>query len=223
MSREAELRRLVAGLKAGIKEGKLNDEFLTHAIGELSEIGYRYDADLFPEIKLGAGFFSDLAPAPSNLAEALLWKMGKWGVYKDFVANYRARSPKFRKTDVVFAAFARHLKDESNPIYDQHALRAMWAINPNVTPEDASRCRAVLFKSKGNSKDRWKATLSGAETISCYDWYVSQLEVISSGRVSKSDLDKLLMPLGQALKTICENYQQFRFVCGFDADSSASS
>ena len=222
MSRDIELRRLVAALKAGIQEGKLNDEFLTHAISELSEIGYRYDADLFPEIKHGAGFSSDLAQAPSNLAEALLWKMGKWRVYKDFVANYRAGSPRFQKTDVVFSAFAKHLKDESNPIYDQHALRAMWAINPNVTPEDASRCRAVLFKSKGKGKDRWKATLSGADTISCYDWYVSELEVISSGRVSKSSLDKLLMPLGQALKTICENYQQFSFVCGINAEGSFS-
>ena len=83
--------------------------------------------------------------------------MGKWNVYKDFVNNYNSTGPLTKTTDVVFAAFAKHLKDRFNPIYDQHALRAMWAINTKLDAQEKEKCKSALFKSKGKDKGNWKA------------------------------------------------------------------
>lgn len=83
------------------------------------------------------------------MAEALLWKMGKWTAYKNFVRHYQSEEKLTSTGDVVFAAFTRHLRDSSNPIYDQHALRAMWAINSRLSTAEQLMCRKALFKSKG--------------------------------------------------------------------------
>ncbi|MDT8386767.1 MAG: hypothetical protein RQ736_04595 [Thiogranum sp.] len=81
--------------------------------------------------------------AKRRIAEALLWKMGKWNIYKDFVNNYNSSDSLAKKTDVVFAAFAKHLRDSANPVYDQHALRAMWAINANLVSQEKEQCKAA--------------------------------------------------------------------------------
>ena len=135
----------------------------------LTNIGYQYDSELFPELPTNAEFCSNIDDAPNSLAEALLWKMGKWGVYRDFVNNYNTDGPLVKKTDVVFSAFAKHLKNSDNPIYDQHALRAIWDIGTNLSPDQRMQCKSALIKSKGIERGSWKTTLSGKETIACYE------------------------------------------------------
>jgi hypothetical protein len=140
------LTRLVKSLQSLITDNKLSVESVKKSKEELGSLGYKYDVNLFPELKTDAKFSSVIGSAPSNLAEALLWKMGKWNVYKEFINNYNSTGPLTKTTDVVFTAFAKHLKDSSNPIYDQHALRAMWAINTKLNEQEKNKCKSALFK-----------------------------------------------------------------------------
>lgn len=213
--KEQELQNLIKSLQEKVMDNSLDNSAVESATNRLSKMGYQYDSGLFPELPANVDFSSDIGSAPSNLAEALLWKMGKWNVYKDFVKNYNSDGRLEKKSDVVFAAFAKHLKNRDNPIYDQHALRAMWAINRNLTFDEREQCKSVLIKSKGTEKDKWKATLSGSETIACYELYVTQLKALTANGVSNSKIDKLLMPLGQALKKHVNNYDEFKSLCGF--------
>lgn len=208
------MKELIRSLQNRITEGSLDRSAIKTATEALSNMGYQYDVVLFPELAANTEYSSDVGGAPKNLAEALLWKMGKWNVYRDFVNNYKSDGPLVKKTDVVFAAFAKHLKNQHNPIYDQHALRAMWAISPNLTHNQRMQCKSALVKSKGKDKGKWKATLSGRETIACYELYIVQLELLTSNGLSNSAVDKLLMPLGQAIKNQTKSYDQFNLLCG---------
>lgn len=210
-----QLKKLIQSLQKSIRNESLDGAAVKFATEALSKIGHQYDATLFPELPANAEFSSEVGSAPNSLAEALLWKMGKWNVYRDFVSNYISDNQLEKKSGVVFAAFAKHLKNPDNPIYDQHALRAMWAININFTPDQRMQCKSALINSKGKDKGKWKATLSGSETIACYELYVSALNTLTGNGLSKSALDKLLMPLGQALKNRAKNYEQFESLCGF--------
>ena len=213
--KKPKLKKLIKSLQKNIKSNSLGCAAVESATEKLAQIGYKYDASLFPSLPANANFNSSIDNAPTNLAEALLWKMGKWNVYKDFVKNYNSNDPLVKKSDVVFAAFARHLKNSDNPIYDQHALRAMWAINIKLIPDQSEQCKSALIKSKGKEKGNWKATLSGSQTIACYELYVTQLNTLTANGVSKSAMDKLLMPLGQALKKHANNFSEFELLCGF--------
>lgn len=201
------LKYLISSLQSKINSQELSANDVVNATKTLAGIGYKYDANLFPALNVDARYSPDIGSQPNNLAEALLWKMGKWNIYKDFVKSYSSDDPLTKKTDVVFSAFAKHLKQGDNPIYDQHTLRAMWAININLNNEEQEQCKAALVKSKGKDQGKWKATLSGSETINCYELYVRHLNTLAAGKVSKSALDKLLMPLGQALKINFTTYE----------------
>ncbi len=214
MEKFQNLKMLIKSLQDKIRENSLDSESVKTATENLATIGYKYDGNLFPELPADSEFGSSVGLEPNNLAEALLWKMGKWNVYKDFVRSFSSDAPLTKKTDVVFAAFAKHLRDADNPIYDQHALRAMWAINANLESNERDQCKAALIKSKGKDKGQWKATLSGSETITCYNLYVAQVNDLAKNGLSKSVLDKLLMPLGQALKSNSKNYNEFVKLCG---------
>jgi len=208
-----QLKKLISSLQEKIRKQSFDSGAIKTATKSLANMGYMYDANLFPELKIDVDYSFSVGSQPNNLAEALLWKMGKWNVYKDFVNNYNNNGPLAKKTDVVFAAFAKHLRDSDNPIYDQHALRAMLAINIDLKYQEKEQCKSVLFKTKGKEKGRWKAALSGSETIACYNLYVAKLKALSNNGLSKYELDKLLMPLGQALKINCNNYEEFISLC----------
>ena len=210
-----DLHELISTLQSQITQGVVTSRDITSATNRLACLGFQYDANLFPELKHGSVVRSNVGASPTSLAEALLWKMGKWNVYKEFVSNYDDPSRHDKKSDVVFFAFAKHLKDHANPIYDQHALRAMWAINGSFTDEEKQNCKAALFISKGERKGKWKSALSGSKTKDCYDLYVRQVKAITKGGLSHTQLDKLLMPLGQALKKNAASYEKFRELCGW--------
>jgi hypothetical protein len=207
------LGELIGSLQCAVARGALDRETVHAAIKTLSGIGYVYDYGTFPAL-VGTESFTDASgDTPSNLAEALLWKLGKWKSYKRFSANYANDDSSPTKTDVVFYAFARHLKDKSNPIYDQHALRALWAICGKLTNAEKEQCRSVLF----DARHKWRQTASGDEAIECYElfvWHVNDL-VSAAGSATKPEIDHLLMPLGQAIKKSSGTYSEFCSLCGW--------
>ena len=200
-----ELKEIVNSLRSNIRAGTLNAEVVQVSTSTLAKHNYEYDATLFPSLPSNHQWTVPQPTQPESLAEALLWKMGKWKIYQSFVAHYGNPSSMPKKTDVVFYAFAKHLQSEANPIYDQHALRALWAIDANLSPQQASICRSLLAKRDGT----WKSIANGSNTYAGYQLYVERIALLGNSSVSLGALDKLLMPLGQALKENTENVSEF--------------
>ena len=144
------LEDLIAGLQKAIAGGRINKGIVENAIKALADLGYQYDDKRFPTLRGTENFADTSGKTPSNLAEALLWKLGKWQSYKNFVANYTDDDAKPTKQNVVFFAFARYLKDKNNPIYDQHAIRALWAICGKLTVNERKKCKTLLFDGNNN-------------------------------------------------------------------------
>ena len=216
MKKKNTLKDLIAGLQKAIARGRINKGTVENAIKALADLGYRYDDNRFPTLRSTENFADTSGETPSNLAEALLWKLGKWPSYKDFTKNYTNDGAKPTKQNVVFFAFARHLKDKKNPIYDQHAIRALWAICGKLTTNERKKCKTLLFDGNG----KWKQVGSGSATIECYKLFVRHINhlVTLDNNVTKSEIDRLLMPLGQAIKKSTGSYVEFHKLCGWPID-----
>jgi len=210
---QGSLPGLIAVLQRAIADGGIDYEVLIQAVAGLSALGYQYDHDLFPEIENTENYADSIGESPSNLAEALLWKLGKWKSYKRFAAYYMDTCLTPTQTDVVFYAFARHLKDRNNPIYDQHAIRALWAICGDLTDAETSSCRSLLFDRHG----KWKQVGSGSATIECYTIFVRHIRILMIDKPGPSltEIDHLLMPLGQTIKRTTTTYAEFQQLCGW--------
>jgi hypothetical protein len=210
------LKTLIARVQTAIANGGMTKEVVDSAIKELSNLGYAYDDGTFPPLTDTETFTDTSRDIPVNLAEALLWKLGKWKVYKKFAANYGSEDSEATKTDVVLFAFARHLKNKDNPIYDQHAMRALWVICGEFTDDENEKCKSLPF----DGKRKWKAVASGGDTIECYELFrrhLDNLVNVESGP-TKGRLDRLLMPLGQAIKKSTDSYEEFCQLCGWERD-----
>ena len=217
MTNASPLGKLIRDLQNAISSGGMDQKTVEGAVKTLASLGYEYDHERFPPLVNTEVYTDTSGHAPSDLAEALLWKLGKWKSYKKFAANYMAKDPKPTKTDVVFLAFAKHLKDKNNPIYDQHAIRALWAICVKFTDDEKKKCKSLLF----DGKDKWKQASSGGETIECYELFVKHINdlVSISGGVTKEEIDHLLMPLGQAIKKTTDIYAEFHSLCDWPGKS----
>lgn len=213
MTKESPLGKLITSLQKSISEGGLDKSAIEKATKELAKLGYQYDDHRFPLLVGTEAFSNNSSDSPKDLAEALLWKLGKWKAYKKFCENYAAEQPAPTKTDVVFYAFAMHLRDKNNPIYDQHAIRSLWAIFENLTTDERQKCKSLLF----DKKNEWKESGTGKSAIDCYSIFVNHVNelVSTSGGASKSELDRLLMPLGQAIKGSTKTYTEFSALCGW--------
>jgi hypothetical protein len=198
MSMSDNIAQIVKELRYFTAKQNLDAATTAKATATLAEVGYQYDPDLFPPLPSDHDWGIASTAAPQTLAEALLWKMGKWKVYQRFASHFSNETSQSNGTDVVFFAFAKHLRTRSNPIFDQHALRALWAIDSGMTEDLSSKCKSVLL-----SNGEWKPIASGRNTIEAYKLYISRVEQLCSSRDSPSleALDRLLMPLGQAIKT----------------------
>ena len=210
------LKKLIGNLQKIIMHNGIDRGSIENSIKALSDMGFQYDDKKFPTLKGTENFIDTSGETPTNLAEALLWKLGKWQSYKDFAANYTNDDSKPTKQNVVFFAFAKHLKDKKNPIYDQHAIRALWAIRGNLTATERKKCKTLLFDGKG----KWKQVGSGSITIDCYDLFVRHInDLVSLDKgVTSSVLDRLIMPLGQAIKKSTGSYAEFHQLCGWPID-----
>lgn len=213
MTKENPLGKLITSLQKKISEGGLDKSVIEEATKELAKLGYQYDDDRFPLLVGTEDFSNNSSDSPQGLAEALLWKLGKWKAYKKFCDSYAAEQPVPTKTDVVFYAFAMHLKDKNNPIYDQHAIRSIWAISGRLTDDERQKCKSLLF----DKRNEWKQSGTGKDAIDCYSIFVNHVNdlVSASGGASKSKLDRLLMPLGQAIKRSTKTYIEFAALCGW--------
>ena len=192
-----EIGELVVNLRCALLEKKLSADVVSSAIETLQRLGHKtYDHVKFPELKNTDLFESEVGVTPSNLSEALLWKLGKWPTYKTFVENYKKDNLEVsQKGGIVFSAFAKHLQDNSLPIYDQHAIRSIWAIC-ELEPHETELCRKLLVDKQGS----WKSSGSGDDGT-CYELFLKKVNSIcTNNRLSHRALDMLLMPLGQALK-----------------------
>ena len=205
------LQEITLNLRKAIDNNKLTQLIVYEKTQELSILGYKYDYESFPVLKNTDKFIDLSQDTPINLAEALLWKLGKWKAYKKFTDNYANESSIASRTDVVFHAYAKHLRNKDNPIYDQHALRALWVICSNFTDDEKDKCKSVLF----DSKNKWKQTGSGKYSVECYDLFVKHINVLTKHQNSptKTEIDRLLMPLGQAIKKNTSSYEAFCKFC----------
>jgi hypothetical protein len=209
----SELKELISALRGAIETGGLHEELVREATDKLSTMGYKYDYGNFPALINTTTFVDMSGNTPGNLAEALLWKLGRWKAYKGFLQSHSAKNAKPTATNVVLHAFAQHLKDPENPIYDQHALRALWAISGKLSVAEQLHCKNALFSRDG----MWKSSASGSSTTNCYEFFLRHIaDLVSVANApSKGALDRLLMPLGQALKERTGTYIEFCSLFGF--------
>jgi hypothetical protein len=210
------LKELIANLQKIIMHNGIDKGSIEKSIKALSDMGFQYDDKKFPALKGTENLIDRSSETPTNLAEALLWKLGKWQSYKDFAANFTNDDSEPTKQNVVFFAFARHLKDKKNPIYDQNAIRALWAICGKLTVTEKKKCKTLLFNGKG----KWKQVGSGNVTIECYELFMKHINdlVPTDTGVPTGLLDRLLMPLGQAIKKSTGTYDEFHQLCGWPID-----
>lgn len=213
MNDNKKLSELIASLQRSVADGGMTKETIAAAIKQLATLGYEYDYDAFPKLVNTEDFTDESGDSPRNLAEALLWKLGKWKSYKKFAKQYADENSKPTDTDVVFYAFAKHLKNPDNPIYDQHAIRAMWAICGNLTADEKSKCKRLLM----NGKEEWKDAGSGGSAVECYNIFLKHLGEMVKAGATKREIDLLLMPLGQAIKKSTNNYKEFCSLCGWSS------
>lgn len=191
------LSELVRALQKAVQNRELNADTLDQAITKLAQLGYKeYDSEKFPGLSNTASLQASVGDAPQTLAEALLWKLGKWKVYKSFVENYKNKELKVSPDGgVVFSAFTKHLQDNDKPIYDQHAIRAIWAIG-SLNETEEKKFESLLF----DRTKKWKDAGSGDDG-SCYELFVKHINVLCTNNgIKHAQLDRLLMPLGQAIK-----------------------
>ena len=199
------LKTLIEKLRVAVANRQMTSDFVAKSIEEIKELGFEYNFDKFPRLENTESFIDTSSESPSNLAEALLWKIGKWKTYKKFCDQFSDDSSKPSNTDVVFYAFAKHLKNNENPIYDQHAMRGIWAICSDLDAKEVAKCKHLLF----DTRDKWKSTGTGSSATECYDIFLERMTNIIEDGCTKEELDRLLMPLGQAIKKETNSYTDF--------------
>jgi len=205
------LKLLIEKLRVAVDSGKMTSDFVSKSIAEIKEIGFEYNYDKFPLLVDTESFSDTSLGSPSNLAEALLWKIGKWKTYKKFCNQFADQNSEPSNTDVVFYAFAKHLKDNDNPIYDQHAMRGIWAICSDLDASEVAKCKHLLF----DTSNKWKSTGTGANATACYEIFLNRMARIVKDGCTKEELDRLLMPLGQAIKKETNTYVDFENIVKF--------
>ncbi len=182
-----------------LRRNGINKETVKESIEKVNDLGFKYNINKFPELINTKNFDVSNSASPINLAEALLWKIGRWDSYVNF-RKYYGDQTQLPKKDVVFYAFALHLANpEENPIFDQHTLRAMYAINENWSEkEDKAIVKHTLLTNNNN----WKTTLSGKNFKKSYDIYCNYVSDVINNKhpATLAEIDHLLMTLGQAIK-----------------------
>lgn len=151
-----------------------------------------------------------------------MWKQGEWSKYKSFLEYFNNKKLVKDDNEVinVHSAFARHLQNpEQYPIYDQHALRAIWAIDKKIWEQgenpqtaetgqlDTCDLKKHFFENKNINENEnniyvWRTPPShGHQAI--YKWFIDRVnkicEITENG-ITHKHLDDLLMPLGKAIK-----------------------
>jgi hypothetical protein len=128
---KALLEKIVTTLRDLIQKCTLDADAYQSATTKLAEQNYGYNAKFPPLILSNFSWSSLRLGAPETLAEALLWKRGRWNIYKTFVNYYSNPSILSKSIDTVFFAFAKHLQDSKlQYAIDIHSARS-WRLNRN--------------------------------------------------------------------------------------------
>lgn len=211
MARNEELAKFVTELRNPKKPIDVGG-----AISRLKELGWEYDAnkypDLFPDGAAEISAPSETPRAPQTAAEAYIWKQGKWKNYLDFLRDLKSAREGNKGdpgTRLVYWAFARHCANpDENRIFDQHALRALWAI----TGEDWELAEGYLF---ATSHGKTSPTTKDGATL--HQQFLDRLRERFGRKATRwKDVDRLLMPLGKALKKGVQTREDFHQACGRD-------
>jgi hypothetical protein len=80
----SKLTNLILEIQKHIQQEGMSSENVVNATSKLNKLGYSYDYETFPRLESTTGFRDTSGDSPQNLAEALLWKLGKWKSYKKF-------------------------------------------------------------------------------------------------------------------------------------------
>ena len=217
---QACLKALVQDLQHRVASVSLNIMDIDQGIATLAGIGYAYDDEKYPSLPQCRPE-APTVTIPTTLAELLLWKLGKWKAFKGFAEFYRdgVSAPRGSRS-VVFDAFALHLQNRDTPIFDQHSLRAVWALYGKERPMRRD-CQRFLFGKSRAGVEGWKHTGSGPAGVSCYRWFLRRVNTLTTqAQAPPGKLDRLLMPLGQALKDATRDYDSFSTLCGRPSDVS---
>lgn len=177
------------------------------------ELPHEY-SDSYPALDhpIGQYSFPTNILHPTSLAEALLWKLGKWDSFKKFVSSYISNDPEIPEKAVIFHSFARHLAEEKKPIFDQHALRAAWAIC-ETTDCINQKVQTSLFTRKG----AWRPSGTGKAYKYCVEIYYNLIKKFLPQEYTRKNLvnlDRFLMPLGQLIKKQTDNINDFESFAG---------
>ncbi len=77
------------------RASKMSSDLVSTARKKLLDYGYKgYDINQFPTLVNTESYIDISGDTPNCLAKALLWKLGKWKVYKAFVGNYNNKDVK---------------------------------------------------------------------------------------------------------------------------------
>jgi hypothetical protein len=121
---------------------------------------------------------------------------------KNFISHYSG-SENNLESDIVYFAFAQHLKNKLNPIVDQYTIRAMWLVNTDLTDAEKESCKRYLMDDK---KGKWKKSGSGNTAKECLKLYQKFISYLQRKTIDIDKIDKLFMPLGKAIKKKYSNY-----------------
>jgi hypothetical protein len=213
------LELIITDLQTAANGHALTRSVVERATNELRDLNYYYNDEKYPQIADAVTFTDTSGNSPSSLAEALLWKLGRWKAYKNFVEKFADPNSDMDNQDVVFTAFAKHLRDRNNSIYDQHALRALWAMGGAVSVGEKSICKSVLV----NEREEWKDAGYGANAVNGYRLFEERVNTWTAQEEgpTRISLDRLMMPLGKALKKESPNgYHAFCALCGWPAETT---
>jgi hypothetical protein len=228
--KKRELSKLVSSIRKRLKgEASIVEEQIDAWRKQLKKIdkSYRYEAKKYPDLKKGRIDFPKEPKKdenfPQNPAEALLWKQGDWLKYRKFLKWGSSKETPNPPARIVQYAFALYLKDMDGgrPIFDQHSLRALWAIRRKGRKKNGAQC---CYKYLLSDEGSWKGTPGSGSPVASYDWYRKELEeIVNIVPIDlRNDFDKLLMPLGKALKKLSKPptnwritvYEEFLYLCG---------
>lgn len=205
------LKEIIHNLRDKVNNKNLDKKSLEKIKEDLEKINYKYDENKYPPINLDKfkNIEFQINDSPVNLAEAFLWKLGKWKEYKQFVSRYHENDIQTPDNAVIYYAFAKFLKEPNeNPIFDQHAFRAIVAI----CFEKLSDMHTTEWYI-GKDDYEWSSGIEKKVAKDSYNFFVKKVKEIVNNNSQKDfslkEFDSVLMPLGKAIKKNYKNFKEF--------------
>ncbi len=203
------LIKLINEIRSSIKNRTLNCNFIIDKIEELKKIDkkYTYDQDKYPTLNyevINKATEPQIPTNPSTLADAYIWKQGNWKKYTDFIKFFKNKTEEVSGEAAVFKAFAKHIRDPQNvPIFDQHAFRAILGIFQENNQEEWGTSESG-YEYLVNKSGEWHDDQNTRNHYSerAYQFYFAKINRLMESCDNLSLIDRLLMPLGKALKDI---------------------